>query len=391
MGLKFYICLLDSESKCGRSTLTNEPDYKSFKFSNDMEDTKGLKPDPKKFLIDGSLICCNLMKQNSEESDCSLDLASKSNKETFVSAANKKEQEENCAIPIDCAVPELVVFFQEREYQVVKDICINKEIPSHELNHDMASSQPIGVDKDSNIAKDGVIAVSSVSNGLPESPITGDDMEPQTRSDKENDESAVETVIHKMVISLNSNKSKPEQSFIIQQDSGKQQHDEVLHHVVIPTSSSLNEEFNKDNRATESTDDVDKESTSQDSGSSSPSFSGSEDVPKFEDSQHTCDSEIMSTVASESLASSCRITMFSGDCSFAAALSVPISFSGPIPYSGSTSLRSNSSTASVQSFAFPILESEWNGSPVRMVNPDETRLRKHPRWKSCCFSLCCKF
>ncbi|GLT44097.1 hypothetical protein SLA2020_180130 [Shorea laevis] len=61
----------------------------------------------------------------------------------------------------------------------------------------------------------------------------------------------------------------------------------------------------------------------------------------------------------------------------------------PIPCSGSVSLRSNSSTASSQSFAFPILPSEWNGSPVRMAKPDEKQLRKHQSWKIC--FLCCKF
>ncbi|XWS37240.1 hypothetical protein CRYUN_Cryun19dG0026400 [Craigia yunnanensis] len=63
--------------------------------------------------------------------------------------------------------------------------------------------------------------------------------------------------------------------------------------------------------------------------------------------------------------------------------------SGPIPCSGSISLRSTSSTASNHSFAFPVLPSEWNGSPVRMVEADQREPRKHQSWRTC--FLCCKF
>ncbi|KAK1564491.1 hypothetical protein Q3G72_004483 [Acer saccharum] len=58
-------------------------------------------------------------------------------------------------------------------------------------------------------------------------------------------------------------------------------------------------------------------------------------------------------------------------------------------YSESISLRSNSSTASSRSFAFPILPSEWNGSPVRMVKPDRRQMIKH-RNRRISF-LCCQF
>ncbi|GKU95100.1 hypothetical protein SLEP1_g8502 [Rubroshorea leprosula] len=61
----------------------------------------------------------------------------------------------------------------------------------------------------------------------------------------------------------------------------------------------------------------------------------------------------------------------------------------PFPCSSSVSIRSNSSTASSQSFAFPILQSEWNDSPVRMAKPDQKQMRKQQSWKIC--FLCCKF
>ncbi|KAJ4974899.1 hypothetical protein NE237_008073 [Protea cynaroides] len=52
----------------------------------------------------------------------------------------------------------------------------------------------------------------------------------------------------------------------------------------------------------------------------------------------------------------------------------------------STSTLSRSSTGS---FAFPVLRCEWNGSPVKMPEPEGLPLRKH---KSLCIGLqCCKF
>ncbi|KAM1102546.1 hypothetical protein ACFX14_011404 [Malus domestica] len=59
------------------------------------------------------------------------------------------------------------------------------------------------------------------------------------------------------------------------------------------------------------------------------------------------------------------------------------------PYSGNVSLRSESSTTSTRSFAFPVLQSEWNSSPVRMAKADRRHLRKHRGWRGC--FLCCRF
>lgn len=60
-------------------------------------------------------------------------------------------------------------------------------------------------------------------------------------------------------------------------------------------------------------------------------------------------------------------------------LSGPIANSGHIPYSGSISIRSDSSTTSARSFAFPILQSEWNSSPVKMA-----KARRRGRKLFCC-------
>lgn len=59
--------------------------------------------------------------------------------------------------------------------------------------------------------------------------------------------------------------------------------------------------------------------------------------------------------------------------------------SGPIPFSGSISTRSDSSTASTRSFAFPILPNESNSSPVKMKQADSRYLKKKGRCRFRCF------
>lgn len=58
-------------------------------------------------------------------------------------------------------------------------------------------------------------------------------------------------------------------------------------------------------------------------------------------------------------------------------------------YLSSASLRSNNSASSSHSFAFPILPTEWNGSPERMVKADPLQTRRRQLW-SLCFP-CCNF
>ncbi|KAI3730513.1 hypothetical protein L1987_61683 [Smallanthus sonchifolius] len=80
-----------------------------------------------------------------------------------------------------------------------------------------------------------------------------------------------------------------------------------------------------------------------------------------------------------------------GESSFSVAghVSEHIAYSGPMAFSGSTSLRSESSTTSTRSFAFPILQNEWNSSPVRMAKADRRRLQKQRGWRH--GILCCRF
>ncbi|KAI7726302.1 hypothetical protein M8C21_014358 [Ambrosia artemisiifolia] len=80
-----------------------------------------------------------------------------------------------------------------------------------------------------------------------------------------------------------------------------------------------------------------------------------------------------------------------GETSFSMAGSVSghITFLGPITSAGSISHRSDGSNTSVRSFAFPILQNEWNSSPVRMAKADPRQSRKHRGWRQAL--LCCRF
>ncbi|KAL8052742.1 hypothetical protein ABFX02_05G025000 [Erythranthe guttata] len=67
-----------------------------------------------------------------------------------------------------------------------------------------------------------------------------------------------------------------------------------------------------------------------------------------------------------------------------------ITFSGPAAYSGSISHRSDGSATSGRSFAFPVLQEEWNSSPERIPKEGVGRdFRKHKGWRS--GLLCCRF
>ncbi|XP_065879669.1 uncharacterized protein [Euphorbia lathyris] len=117
---------------------------------------------------------------------------------------------------------------------------------------------------------------------------------------------------------------------------------------------------------------------------------------KLETGSITFDSNSCAPAASQgdtgTEAFSSQLQRCQGESSFSAAggpISGLISYSGPIAYSGSLSIRSDSSTTSTRSFAFPILNSEWNSSPVRMAKADRRCIRKQRSWRETI--LCCRF
>ncbi|CAD5180472.1 unnamed protein product [Musa acuminata subsp. malaccensis] len=112
--------------------------------------------------------------------------------------------------------------------------------------------------------------------------------------------------------------------------------------------------------------------------------SGNTDSESFIDAQNCFSGEemVFDGVTSSSRCSCCHKN--AGDPSS----SGPKSSSGHIVFSGNISLRSDSTT-STRSFAFPILQPDWNSSPVKMAKADGRHLKKHRFWRS--GILCCKF
>ncbi|KAL3636173.1 hypothetical protein CASFOL_020720 [Castilleja foliolosa] len=108
-------------------------------------------------------------------------------------------------------------------------------------------------------------------------------------------------------------------------------------------------------------------------------------IEKFDD-HHDADSAHVLRVNNESVVN--RENYEHGESSFSAASGFVV-HSGPIPYSGSVSFRSDVSATSGRSFAFPVLQSEWNSSPVRMTKANGGHFRKHKFWRS--GLLCCRF
>lgn len=80
-----------------------------------------------------------------------------------------------------------------------------------------------------------------------------------------------------------------------------------------------------------------------------------------------------------------------GETSFSAAMPPPasITYMGSHAHTGSTSMRSESSAGSTRSFAFPVLQAEWNSSPVRMAKADQRHMQKHKGWIHSL--MCCRF
>lgn len=101
------------------------------------------------------------------------------------------------------------------------------------------------------------------------------------------------------------------------------------------------------------------------------------------------DNQLPNLLVGDSLEDNKLISSGFGETSFSAAEAVSISghitYTGPIAFSGSLSVRSDASTTSGRSFAFPVLQSEWNSSPVRMAKPEK---RRQKGWRQ--ILLCCR-
>ncbi|KAL7223172.1 hypothetical protein ACSBR1_024777 [Camellia fascicularis] len=234
---------------------------------------------------------------------------------------------------MDCEMPERVIFPQEGNYQVVKDICVDREIKCSietcELDHNVISCLlNSDADTDIELTKEApnAAAASSVSNASESFP------------DHDCIKDAVEQC-GSMKFSMELNGDF---------DARTGQRGEQKDH-----------KFQFLNMATEvaSKTEIETKSITHDCDSLVTRISGREKNPGIADYQPPLETANLSEVEngiSEKLMTSSQ-AYDHGESSFSAVgpLSGSIVFSGPMSYSGSISLRSNSSN-SVRSFAFPV-------------------------------------
>ncbi|KAL5213235.1 hypothetical protein ABZP36_024082 [Zizania latifolia] len=95
------------------------------------------------------------------------------------------------------------------------------------------------------------------------------------------------------------------------------------------------------------------------------------------DSAHVGEQDLPENAKGKSRIGNCRLLE---PCSFGPSIMCnPVSASGHIANPGDVSIRSDSSTTSTRSFAFPVLQMDWTSSPVRMARAE--RSRRRTRWR----------
>ncbi|XP_077237571.1 uncharacterized protein LOC143879214 isoform X1 [Tasmannia lanceolata] len=328
---------------------------------------------------------------------------------------------------MELELPELIVCFKERNYHVIKDICIDEGVPSLDktlvenvVDHTekFRGFPQSDLDENRTLTKEVLDCALPISDGLKllnfeEHHISDDDNAGHSSSpDRLLEEGAGDVDATEETVNGMSEETVVLDELHLVQDSAmsnwhadSSSSDEDENH---QSDQAPNEKENLENLVGTSAEVSINSSNTEDfpidskvesgpftSGfeSSPPMMSDREESIENAEWQQSRGNLILSELddwALDSLTGSTRSLFIQhghGESSFAGMNSVsgPIAYSGPIPYSGSISLRSDSSTASTRSFAFPILHSEWNSSPVKMAKAD----RRHRGWRLAL--LCCRF
>ncbi|KAF3438012.1 hypothetical protein FNV43_RR20768 [Rhamnella rubrinervis] len=347
----------DDKPLCFHPTLSYKPDYKAFKFNEKNGDMKGAKDD-KGTSTSENLVVSDVKNQGcgyaairnslraTEDWEDEKDLHRRQTDALTDSERTVRKEYHTRNRDMEYELPELVVFLQESCYHFVKEICFDKEMPSQpkcfvencELDHNTISCL---LNSDAECKTEPAVNILQ-----PSSPISNG-YKPEGEVDVDaKDDISVDHFTKQIV---------PESLLLVRKVQKA-----VLADTMVPSTTEETEEDIKTRKA---------------------SISSTEELPP-----HNPDCQVVAPETDQDgIFQQCfGESSFHGACPF----SGPISFSGPILSSRSISHRSNSTTSS-RSFAFPILASEWNGSPVRMVKADRPPLRKQRGWRIC--FLCCKF
>ncbi|CAA7049865.1 unnamed protein product [Microthlaspi erraticum] len=320
-----------------------------------------------------------------------------------------------------CDLPEIVVCFKDNTYHVVKDICVDEGVPVQE-KFLFGEKDSVKCSSDSNqcesedlmkVEKVNVNALETKSledgSEVCNDPKTSQDVEEHSRevfSDAEG--SSICNQEHLIAIREAKETHPSEISHEIEADENSK--DEVASISLTlgdilsredeqkPEEQSLTQLQDEEKRSFETTPLETELKETEELGKAEQKLSSVSTTPSQEPDRTCNDPEKPETenhqqnylVNGSNEEDDKRPSSSFGETSFSAADAVSISghitYSGPIAFSGSLSVRSDASTTSGRSFAFPILQSEWNSSPVRMKKAGK---RRQKGWKQSL--LCCRF
>ncbi|CAN6717622.1 unnamed protein product [Malus baccata var. baccata] len=346
----------------GHSTAVFLPVYKSFKFKSS-EATKGLKVDKSTSSNDDdNLFISDLPSQNSEAAlkphpDDSQNMHATRDAVTASDCAAWTNSTRTAAVDYD--LPELVAFLQgSSNYQFFKDIGIDKEVRCEDkcfVEHCESYHSSFSCIPDPDPYSEG----ESIRESLDSESSTSTDENDGKKDDLSNDHS-IKKIISKKVILVRQGTSN---AALAANSMGR----------------SITKAIGDNSRTSNASLKGDLENTSG---------------AKFHapETENLLRHDSLKDRMSDSLAESCQRHQHCRGESSSSASELPsgsFSYLGGIPGLGSISHRSSSSTTSSESFAFPILSSEWNGSPARMGSADERQLHQHRHWVM--RFLCCKF
>ncbi|GAV79538.1 hypothetical protein CFOL_v3_23003 [Cephalotus follicularis] len=472
----------DNEQVLCHSTLARRPDSKPFEYHGKAMDSTGLKSE-NGVMKDNQKRVLSFLKGKEGNAECLPCERNESKLDCPVVAnysTNDNESFEKHSVfyfnrsVMKCELPELILCYKESPYHVVKDICINEDVPSKDKNlffesgvdeksvctfppdmdQNIESTEgkpfdmPIPVamkasaendsDKDINDKYDipdlmpiGEVqddATDKNANDIPKQKISLGDMLSMEKLHSENTfskscdvvsknaeqlsvQSSSEKTVASSLASLstsdesNNSGNRTEESnndsedltlasptlvsATKESDSGRDEMVFVSPAIVSASEESANSSFSNDLSYNSK---VETGSITFDFNSGAPAASDRKECPQITESECLDDTQSSSRLEDADIQLVTSQTQHShGESSFSTAgpISGSIIYSGPIAYSGSVSLRSDSSTTSTRSFAFPVLQSEWNSSPVRMAKADRRHYRKHRGWRQ--GLLCCRF
>ncbi|KAL0889567.1 hypothetical protein Bca101_013550 [Brassica carinata] len=274
-----------------------------------------------------------------------------------------------------CDLPEIVVCYKEDTYNVVKDICVDEGVPVHEKflfgekgsvkccsdsnqceSEDLMKADKGTETKSSEEDRNGKADDSELCND----PKSNQDVEVSSREDFADAEG--------------SSSCNQDHLIVTREEAKDSLTSEISHEIEVATLENNEKERHEPKEADEKLSAV-------------PTTISQEPNKTFKDPE--TDNQHPNLLVGDSLEDNKLISSGFGETSFSAAEAVSISghitYTGPIAFSGSLSVRSDASTTSGRSFAFPVLQSEWNSSPVRMAKPEK---RRHRGWRQ--ILLCCR-